>query len=140
MIQRAKKSCSSQHSSWVSRGAAYWWFCYHAVQALRSLPHPNLVVFQKLFDKYRKEIIQSRLLMVEGQLQREGEVIHVIVRRCYNLSKLLNNLIPFKNEDPSLDTRLRSDEITSPGPDTRNKTQPREIIQGKIFPDGRNFR
>ena len=100
----------------------------------------NLVVFQKLFDTYRKEIIQSRLLMVEGQLQREGEVIHVIVRRCYNLSKLLNNLIPFKNEDPSLDTRLRSDEITSPGPDTRDKTQTREIIQGKIFPEGRNFR
>src|SRR5258706_9401603 len=46
----------------------------------------NLVVFQKLFDEYRKEIIQSRLLMVEGKLQREGEVIHVIVQRCHNFS------------------------------------------------------
>jgi error-prone DNA polymerase len=27
--------------------------------------------------------------MVEGKLQREGEVIHVIVERCYDLSKLL---------------------------------------------------
>ena len=28
----------------------------------------NLVVFEKLFEKYRKEILHSRLLMVEGRL------------------------------------------------------------------------
>ena len=39
----------------------------------------NLVVFQNLFEKYRKEILQSKLLMVERKLQREGEVVHVIV-------------------------------------------------------------
>ncbi len=50
----------------------------------------NLVVFQKFFDKYRKEILQSRLLMAEGVLQREGEVIHVVVRRCYNLNSLFS--------------------------------------------------
>jgi error-prone DNA polymerase len=99
----------------------------------------NLVVFQKLFDQYRKEIIQSRLLMVEGQLQREGEVIHVIVKRCHNFSKLLQRLVPLKNENPSLDTRARSDETTSV-PDPRNKTSGHELVQGKIFPEGRNFR
>lgn len=26
----------------------------------------NLVVFQNIFDKYRKEIMQAKLLMVEG--------------------------------------------------------------------------
>ncbi|MFI5407463.1 MAG: OB-fold nucleic acid binding domain-containing protein, partial [Nitrososphaerales archaeon] len=52
----------------------------------------NLVVFENLFEKYRKEIIQSQLLMVEGKLQVEGEVIHVIVNSCHNLSKLLIDL------------------------------------------------
>eukprot|EP01035_Chromulina_nebulosa_P056793 gene56793-77838_t len=33
----------------------------------------NLVVFQNLFDQYRKEILQSKLLMVDGTLQKEGE-------------------------------------------------------------------
>jgi error-prone DNA polymerase len=33
----------------------------------------NLVLFQKIFDQYRKEIIQSKLLMVEGEVQKEGE-------------------------------------------------------------------
>lgn len=52
----------------------------------------NLVVFQKLFDHYRKEILQSKLIMVEGQLQKEGEVIHVVLKRCFNFNKLMDNL------------------------------------------------
>lgn len=52
----------------------------------------NLVVFQKLFDHYRKEILQSKLIMVEGQLQKEGEVIHVVLKRCFNFNKLLGSL------------------------------------------------
>jgi len=44
----------------------------------------NLVIFKNLFEKFRKEILQSKLIMVEGTLQIEGEVIHVIVRRCHN--------------------------------------------------------
>lgn len=99
----------------------------------------NLVVFPNLFNQYRIEIIQSRLLMVEGKLQREGEVIHVIVKRCFNFSKLLQSLIPDKTEDSSLNTRARSDETSSRGPDTRDKPQPR-LIQESIFPEGRNFR
>ncbi|MEO5600944.1 MAG: error-prone DNA polymerase [Cyclobacteriaceae bacterium] len=99
----------------------------------------NLVVFKKLFDKYRKEIIQSRLLMVEGKLQREGEVIHVIVRRCYNLSKLLKQLTSSKEGSLSLTPLSRSDETTSPFLPEK-KTTEWEVVQGKIFPDGRNFR
>jgi error-prone DNA polymerase len=98
----------------------------------------NLVVFRQLFDKYRKEIIQSRLLMVEGKLQREGEVIHVIVSRCFDISKLLQQLVPVNTNDLSLGNRSRSDETTSPGPDTRDKTQ--ASFKTNIFPEGRNFR
>jgi len=91
----------------------------------------NLVVFKNLFDKYRKEIIQSRLLMVEGQLQREGEVIHVIVKRCFNFSPLLKRLV--SSGENSLSTLSRADERTS-NPD------PRQNNQEKIFHEGRNFR
>jgi error-prone DNA polymerase len=97
----------------------------------------NLVVFKDLFDKYRKEIIQSQLLMVEGKLQREGEVIHVIVKQCFNLSKLLQQLMP--KDGLLAGTLARADETTSKGPDTRDKSQ-RAMTQGEIFPEGRNFR
>jgi error-prone DNA polymerase len=97
----------------------------------------NLVVFKKLFDKYRKEIIQSRLLMVEGKLQKEGEVIHVIVRRCFNLSRLLKQLTSSK--ELSITPMSRSDETTSPFL-SEKKTKENDVVQGKIFPEGRNFR
>jgi error-prone DNA polymerase len=100
----------------------------------------NLVVFQHVFDKYRKEIIQSRLLMVEGELQIEGEVIHVIVKRCINLSGLLQKLIP-SGDDPDFSTFARSDERTGPARDTRvEAVEKNDVVQGKIFGEGRNFR
>jgi error-prone DNA polymerase len=52
----------------------------------------NLVVFEKLFTRYRKEIVNCRLLMVDGKLQKEGEVIHVVVQHCYDLTGLLGPL------------------------------------------------
>ncbi|TKC59183.1 DNA polymerase III subunit alpha [Pedobacter hiemivivus] len=55
--------------------------------------YSNLVVFEKLFEKYRKEILHSRLLMVEGRLQREGLVVHVIVSKCVDLTKMLGKLV-----------------------------------------------
>ncbi|WP_276371313.1 error-prone DNA polymerase [Chryseolinea sp. H1M3-3] len=100
----------------------------------------NLVVFEKLFNQYRKEILQSSLLMVEGTMQREGKVIHVIVKRCFNFSKLLRQSIAFGAEDLSLAPMSRADERTAPVPPKKDKTKIREVIQGKIFPEGRNFR
>jgi error-prone DNA polymerase len=58
----------------------------------------NLVIFENLFKKYRKEILQSKLIMVEGKLQVEGEVIHVIVEYCYDFTKLLRHLTVSNNE------------------------------------------
>ncbi len=99
----------------------------------------NLVVFPNLFEEYRKPILQSRLLMVEGQLQREGEVIHVIVQRCYNLTKLLRNLTGANNENLPLLTLSRADEKTALVPPQQNKVQ-QQAVQKEIFPGGRNFK
>ena len=52
----------------------------------------NLVVWGKMFEKYRREILQARLLMVTGKLQIEGEVIHVVVQHCTNLNGWLRGL------------------------------------------------
>ena len=92
----------------------------------------NLVVFQKLFDEYRKEIIQSKLLMVEGKVQKEGTVIHVIVKRCFNASKLLSKL----TEKDLTVAMSRSDETTSPVVSSVKGTE----SQFRIFPEGRNFK
>lgn len=85
----------------------------------------NLVVFQNMFTIYRKEILQSRLIMVEGKLQIEGEVIHVIVSACYNFSKLLKHLTYSQKEQAALLTLSRGDEKPEPG---------------NLFGEARNFK
>ena len=52
----------------------------------------NLVVWGAMFEKYRREILQSRLLLVTGKLQVEGEVVHVVVNHCTNLNSWLRGL------------------------------------------------
>jgi len=99
----------------------------------------NLVVFENLFDKYRKEILSSRLLMVEGKLQIESEVIHVIVQQCYNLSKLLTHLTASQNDNPSVLKLSYADLISSPPYSSQNKKQS-QSIQEEFFPKGRNFK
>ncbi len=99
----------------------------------------NLVIFEKLFEKYRKEIIQSRLIMVEGKLQIEGEVIHVIVQRCYNFSSLLKVLTASHKEDLPLLTLAYPDERSLPA-GLNKRSQPQEVEHEKIFPGGRNFK
>lgn len=99
----------------------------------------NLVIFQKLFDEFRKEILGSRLIMAEGRLQIEGKVIHLVVRKCYNFSKLLRGLTPADNEDLPLLTLARPDEKSIP-PGLNKRSQVREKQDEKVFPEARNFR
>jgi error-prone DNA polymerase len=99
----------------------------------------NLVIFQSLFDTYRKEILQSKLIMVEGKLQIEGEVIHVIVRKCHDLSKLLRALTPTKNETPNVQTLAFPDETSIP-PGLNKRSQVRERTNEQAIPGARNFK
>ena len=78
----------------------------------------NVVVFENIFDKYRKEILQAKLLMVQGKLQIEGEVIHVIVESCHNLSKLLRHLVTGRHDEKSslpVGSTANAREISFPG-------------------------
>jgi error-prone DNA polymerase len=95
------------------------------------------VVWEKVFDNYRKEILQSRLLMVEGMLQVEGKVIHVIVKRCFNLTKLLRGLTIAENDALPV-TLSRADERTDK-PDVRTKTTA-GVGDREVFHKGRNFK
>src|SRR5665213_1106065 len=94
----------------------------------------NLVVWEKVFENNRKEILQARLLMVEGKVQIEGEVIHVIVKRCFNLTRLT----PAGDENLPVLTLSRADERT--GREGSNKGQIEETRIKDAFHKGRNFK
>jgi error-prone DNA polymerase len=94
----------------------------------------NLVVWQSLFDKYRKEIVQSRLLMVAGKLQIANGVTHLVVQRCFNLTALLRSL----TETDLPQTLARGDETTQPVNYDGRSTPPAVAAEG-VFHKGRNF-
>jgi len=100
----------------------------------------NLVIFEKLFDEFRKEILQSKLIMVEGKAQIEGEVIHVIVKRCYDFSKLLRQHKPSKTDNPQVLTLAYADEKSVPPHTQNNKLKLKAEEEEKVFYGGRNFR
>src|SRR3546814_9913431 len=47
----------------------------------------NLVVWTKIFEANRRTILGASMMGVRGQVQREGEVIHVIAQRLEDLSR-----------------------------------------------------
>jgi DNA polymerase III alpha subunit len=53
----------------------------------------NLIVWNRIAVEQRAPLLESRLLEVQGKLQREGDVQHVIVARLTNLSSLLGDLV-----------------------------------------------
>ena len=58
----------------------------------------NVIIWPSVFEKYRKETLVSKLLLVRGELQREGLVIHIIARHLIDMtSKLYELATPYKN-------------------------------------------
>lgn len=97
----------------------------------------NLVVFPKIYEKYRKEILRAKLLMVEGVVERSATT-HIIVRRVFDVTKLLRNLTAIPNESQPVSTLSRADEKAMPFIPMEKplKTQQPE----DSFHKGRNFK
>jgi len=52
----------------------------------------NIVVWRDAFDANRRLVMSSSFLIVHGQVQKEGEVIHVVAERFTDLSHRLSEL------------------------------------------------
>jgi DNA-directed DNA polymerase III PolC len=53
----------------------------------------NIIVWERIGEEYRLPLVESRLLEVHGQLQRQDGVMHVVARRLIDRSRLLGELI-----------------------------------------------
>jgi len=96
----------------------------------------NLVVWEKAFATFRREILQARLLMVEGKVQIEGKVIHVIVKRCFNLNSLLSSVTRLHDDNAPVITLSNQKEDPSASPIDIKRKQ----WQNEPFYKGRNFK
>jgi error-prone DNA polymerase len=80
----------------------------------------NLVVWPQLFEANRRTVLGASMIWVRGQVQREGDVIHVVVRRLDDLS-------------PLLATVGRRDGVASV-----YRTSPADVARNPVGPDPRD--
>ncbi|RYY44677.1 MAG: hypothetical protein EOO06_17735 [Chitinophagaceae bacterium] len=52
----------------------------------------NLVLFPQVVETYKRRIVGARLFVADGTVQREGIVVHVIVKKGWDGSRLLKKL------------------------------------------------
>jgi DNA-directed RNA polymerase len=53
----------------------------------------NVVVWAKVFERFRRAVIAGRCLKVTGRLQRDGDVVHVVAERIEDISQLLDAIV-----------------------------------------------
>ena len=101
----------------------------------------NLIIWPKIFERYRRQVLASSLMRVEGRLQREGLVVHVIADRIDDLSQLLRDL--GSRDEPIKTEAGRGDQVRHGGggkPDAGRLTPTRYIgNRDEAFPS-RDFR
>jgi error-prone DNA polymerase len=52
----------------------------------------NLIVWNDLADRQRRELLGARLLAVQGEVQKQGSIVHVLARRLEDMTPLLGRL------------------------------------------------
>ena len=53
----------------------------------------NVVVWAKVFERFRRAVIAGRCLRVTGRLQRDGDVVHVVAERIEDISAMLDGIV-----------------------------------------------
>ncbi len=98
----------------------------------------NVIIWPKLFQRFRKAVIGAKLMAVTGRVQREGEVIHLVADQVADRSSALAAL-----REGVFDTALaHADEVARPGADAREKPKRNRALAtagAEIIPASRDF-
>ncbi|GGF12164.1 error-prone DNA polymerase 2 [Aliidongia dinghuensis] len=76
----------------------------------------NIIVWPAQFERFRRIVMGGALVAVQGRLQREGIVLHLVAEHMVDLSAELHDL---DQERALAVPRARADEILHPGEDRR---------------------
>ncbi|MBY4637229.1 error-prone DNA polymerase [Sphingopyxis sp. XHP0097] len=102
----------------------------------------NILLWARHFERYRRAVMASRLMLAEGEVQRSKEgVIHLMASRIVDRTAMLDALGSDRRFDPDL---CRADEVKHPQP-PRGRSEgeyaqrhghPRNV---RILPKSRDF-
>ena len=96
----------------------------------------NVVIWRKIYQRFRRAVIAGRLVKVTGRIQREGEgahaVVHLVAEQVEDLSDQLTTLSTVEFDNAT----AHADEVKRPvmrGPTRSGARHPREQAK-KLFP------
>ncbi|MBC7132043.1 MAG: hypothetical protein H5U16_02925 [Roseovarius sp.] len=52
----------------------------------------NVVIWRKVFERFRRAVIAGRLLRVTGRVERQADVLHLVAEEIEDISDLLDRL------------------------------------------------
>ncbi len=87
----------------------------------------NLVVWTKVFEKFRRVVLGSGMIGVKGRVQREGEVVHIVAHEILDLSAELASIGSLETTFPLRHGRGDEFHHNSPAPDPRGLAKPRDM-------------
>ena len=96
----------------------------------------NIVVWQKVLEKYRAIVMGARLLLVRGRVERAGDIIHVVAGRLEDKTRWLSLLSD--DLEPLASPLAHADEVVRPGHDDRQPAA-RHPRQMRVIPKSRDF-
>ena len=103
----------------------------------------NVIVWPKVFERFRKLILGGRLLRVHGKLQNESGVIHIVAHRIEDLTFEMESLETEHDEEgeKNLDFIKRQSVqwINDNGATLAHKHHLRGKRAAQVMPKGRNF-
>ena len=88
----------------------------------------NLVVWTKVFERFRRVVLGSGMIGVKGRIQREGEVVHIVAHELIDLSTELASVGSGENAFPLPHGRGDEFHRGSPAPDPRGMPKPRDMF------------
>ncbi len=74
----------------------------------------NIIIWPKVFQRYRRATLASRLLCVTGKVQREGLVIHLIADKLEDFTAMLSGLSDIAAEGDFDGGLAHADEVRKP--------------------------
>ncbi|WP_321334376.1 error-prone DNA polymerase [Breoghania sp.] len=89
----------------------------------------NIIVWPKVFEKFRAVVLGARIVQVRGTLQSAEGVIHVVAHDLRDVSDLLQVL---SSDAGDMDATARGDEVKRPIEDFRHKPKPGARVRSLI--------
>ncbi len=100
----------------------------------------NIIIWPKIFERYRKTVLQSRLLAVRGRVQKEGLVVHIVADWLEDWTHELTRL----TDGCTAGEDIQSDDIPkeggyAPQEDGLQRLYERQLRAARLMPKSRDF-